>query len=231
MSERAQILLFDLDGTLISAGGAGRSAMQGAIDEMFGRDDLLDFDFSGRTDRAIARAALHKAGVDADEIEAAIGRFLDRYVEVLAAALDPPPERYRVLPGVLALLDALESAGGAGVALGLCTGNIEAGARIKLSPAGLANRFAFGGFGSDAEDRAALLEIGARRGAARLGVPRERCRVVIIGDTPLDIAAAHAIGAECLAVSTGNFAAETLRDAERVVETLDASLWQWLLDR
>jgi phosphoglycolate phosphatase-like HAD superfamily hydrolase len=131
-----------------------------------------------------------------------------------------------VLPGVLELLDALE--GSRGVALGLGTGNIEAGARIKLTPARLSERFAFGGFGCDAEDRAELLEAGARRGAAALGAARARCRVVIIGDTPLDVAAAHAIGAECLAVATGNFDVDALQGAERVVERLDVSLTSWL---
>ena len=99
------------------------------------------------------------------------------------------------------------------IAVGLGTGNIEGGARIKLARVALNENFPFGGFGSDHEDRAELLAVGAARGAARLALPRSACRVVVIGDTPKDIAAAHAIDAESLAVATGPFPVDILRDA------------------
>jgi phosphoglycolate phosphatase-like HAD superfamily hydrolase len=110
---------------------------------------------------------------------------------------------------VLTLLDLLD--GVAHAAVGLGTGNVREGARIKLSRAGLFERFSFGGFGCDAEDRAELLRIGAQRGAAQLSLPLSDCRVVVIGDTPKDIAAANAIGAECIAVGTGSFDVHALR--------------------
>ena len=100
------------------------------------------------------------------------------------------------------------------LALGLGTGNVEAGARAKLARVALDGAFAFGGFGDDHEDRALLVRAGAERGAARLDRPLDACRVVIIGDTPRDVAAARAIGAECLAVATGGATAEVLRAAE-----------------
>ena len=96
------------------------------------------------------------------------------------------------------------------VAVGLGTGNIREGARIKLERVGIYDRFAFGGFGCDAEDRTELIRRGAKRGADRLGANRDRCRVVVIGDTPKDVAAAQAIGAECVGVGTGSFSAEQL---------------------
>lgn len=101
----------------------------------------------------------------------------------------------------MALLDAL--AAHAHVAIGLGTGNLETGARLKLAHGQLWDRFAFGGYGSDAEDRGALLAEGARRGAERLGLPVARVRVVVIGDTPRDVRAGRAIGASVIAVATG----------------------------
>ena len=122
--------------------------------------------------------------------------------------------------GVEALLDVVAEV--TGVAVGLGTGNIEAGAWAKLDAVGLRGRFGFGGFGSDAEDRAALLRVGATRGAASLGAGIDECRVVVIGDTPRDLAAANAIGAECVLVATGTFTTAALRAARAptVFETL-----------
>ena len=109
-----------------------------------------------------------------------------------------------------------------GMVVGLGTGNVESGARLKLAPSVLADRFDFGGFGCDAEDRAELLAIGSERGARALGVSRAECRVVIVGDTPLDVAAAQRIGAECLAVATGGHDVDELSHAgaDLALETL-----------
>jgi phosphoglycolate phosphatase-like HAD superfamily hydrolase len=113
--------------------------------------------------------------------------------------------------GVEAVLDA--SAAVPNVAIGLGTGNVRAGARAKLERLGLHHRFAFGGFGCDHEVRARLLGIGAERGAAHLGRPLDACRVVVIGDTPRDVAAARAIAAEVVAVATSAFTVDALRAA------------------
>jgi phosphoglycolate phosphatase-like HAD superfamily hydrolase len=112
------------------------------------------------------------------------------------------------------MMDALDLAESRrGVAIGLGTGNVERGARIKLGRVGASDRFRFGGFGCDAEDRAELIGVGADRGAAMLGAPRSACRVVVIGDTPRDVAAAQANDAECIAVATGHYDVESLTDA------------------
>ncbi len=208
MGQRATVVLFDVDGTLITCGGAGRRAMEAAFAELCGRDDVCDFPFGGGTDRAIARRGLINAGWVADDD--AIDRFLAIYLRHLEPSL-AASTRYAVLPGVVPLLDSIE--GHDGLAIGLGTGNVEAGARAKLRPGGLDGRFAFGGFGCDHEDRARLIEAGARRGAERLAVPRDACRVVVVGDTPRDVDAARAIGAECVAVATGGHDAASLREA------------------
>lgn len=200
------VLLFDIDGTLLDSGGAGRRSMVGAFAASHGRPDACEgFSFGGMTDRAIVRRSLRN--IDAPDDDPAIDRVLAAYLDLLRReAL--APHAASVLPGVPTTLDRVQ--GQAGVAVGLGTGNVREGAEIKLGMVGLAGRFDFGGFGCDAEDRGELLRAGALRGAAALGAPVERCRVVVIGDTPRDIEAARQIGAACLAVATGFFSVDQL---------------------
>jgi phosphoglycolate phosphatase-like HAD superfamily hydrolase len=176
------------------------------------------FDYHGMTDRAIVRQALMNAGLGTDEPR--IDGVLERYLEYLAVEV-PSSTGYRVFPGVFEMLERV--LGAEGFAVGLGTGNVERGAKVKLGRAALYERFAFGGFGCDHEDRARLLAIGAERGASRLGRAVHECRVVVIGDTPRDISAARAIGAECLAVGTGAHSASTLREAGAHVAVDDLS--------
>jgi phosphoglycolate phosphatase-like HAD superfamily hydrolase len=160
------------------------------------------------TDRGIVRRALERIPLAADE--STIDGICADY---LAALADEAPRAtgFTLYPGVPELLAAL--AGRAGVAVGLGTGNLREGARMKLEHARLHHHFAFGGFGCDHEDRPAIVRVGAERGAASLGLPLARCRVVVIGDTPNDVAAARALGAESLAVETSGSAAAELRAA------------------
>jgi phosphoglycolate phosphatase len=203
---RPTILLFDIDGTLVSTGGAGRAAIERAFAELEGgREACAHFSFAGMTDRAIARSGLQAIGREPSE--AAIAQLLARYVDLLDAAIAESP-RFRVLPGVHALLDAAEAR--AGVAVGLGTGNVARGAEKKLTYCDLWRRFPFGGFADDSEERPRLIRAGAERGAQRLGVALERCRVVVIGDTPKDVAAAAANGFESLAVASGQHPLEEL---------------------
>jgi phosphoglycolate phosphatase len=201
------VLLFDIDGTLVSTGGAGRRSMDRAFLEHSGTADVLDFSFAGMTDPAIVRLGLSRAGrpADPDAIAAVLASYLRVLSEEVAAA-----EAFVVHLGVERAL--AEASAWAGYAIGLGTGNIRDGARVKLGRAGLFERFAFGGFGCDSEDRAELLAVGADRGAALLGTPRAECRVVVIGDTPKDVAAAHAIGAEAVGVGTGPYSARDLTE-------------------
>jgi phosphoglycolate phosphatase-like HAD superfamily hydrolase len=214
---RPTVLLFDIDGTLISTGGVGRRALRATFERRYGAPDALSFPFDGMTDHAIVGQGLEKLGLHTRDEEMAA--TLAAYLEVLHE-LASEATTFRVHEGVEAALDA--TAGRSNIAVGLGTGNVVDGARIKLERVGLYHRFRFGGFGSDHVLRPELIRVGAERGAALLGVPRTQCRVVIIGDTPKDISAATAIGAESFAVATGSFSTEVLAShgATRVFASL-----------
>jgi phosphoglycolate phosphatase-like HAD superfamily hydrolase len=204
------IALFDIDGTLLRAGGAGRCALELALAEVLGgRDDLslASVEFAGRTDPWIVAEGLAKHGVDPDE--ALVTEVLERYVAHLPGQLDRA-QAFEVLPGAVQLLSILVDLGN--VALGLGTGNTEPAAYAKLARGGLDSFFSFGGFGSDHSDRAQLLRIGLDRGLRHANDGGD-ARAVVIGDTPHDVRAAQAIGAECIAVSTGYYPAEALEAA------------------
>jgi phosphoglycolate phosphatase len=204
------VLLFDIDGTLLLTGGAGRRAFEGAFARVLGRADAVaHISFAGMTDLAIARAGIRALGLDlSPELERArMDELVAGYVALLAEELASTPG-YRIMPGVEQVLDGL--VGAPRLAIGLGTGNVKAGAQAKLEKGGLWQRFAFGGFGCDAEPRAEVLRAGALRGAAELGEHLSSCRVVVIGDTPKDVEAALAIGAECVGVETGGVGAAEL---------------------
>ena len=205
---RPVVHLWDIDGTLVSSGGAGRRAMQRAFEQVTWSREHCDFVFAGMTDRSIVRTGVQRAGLPDDE--GAIDRMLEVYLAILGESV-PKEMGYRVLPGVPEALDATRRA--EGIAVGLGTGNVRRGAQIKLDRVGLYAGFAFGGFGCDHEDRAELLRVGAGRGAAALGAPLADCRVIVIGDTTRDVDAARRLGAECLAVGTGGATLADLRTA------------------
>ena len=208
------IVLFDVDGTLLAADGAGRAAMECAMRRVTGvADTLRTLAFAGLTDRLIVRTGLRAAGHRDDD--ATIDIVLEHYLDLLQVELDRAPG-FRVLGGVRVLVESLLER--PDVAVGLGTGNVEAGARLKLRRAGLDHLFAFGGFGCDHEERSQLLLAGALRGRAVIGSrvsPEDAAqpRVVVVGDTPLDVRAAHAIGARAVAVTTGPHTAEELAAA------------------
>lgn len=221
--QRPTIYLFDIDGTLVSTGGVGRRALEAAFSNRYGEKGLFDFSFDGMTDRAIVALALRSLSLagarrldpdDADALGAEIDHLLDLYVSALTLETQAAAATFIVHEGARAALDALEGARvGSGAALGLGTGNIRRGAEIKLGAVGLYSRFAFGGFGCDHQDRAEILSVGAARGAGLLGRDVRDCRVLVIGDTPKDVAAARAIGATCLGVATGRFSEAELRES------------------
>jgi len=220
MSRR--LLLFDIDGTLVHAGGAGRRSIERALREHCGELDgaLAHLRLDGMTDRLIVREALAALGRPFDD--ALCDRILARYVELLAEEIHRPG--YRVLPGVAELLETLARRG---AFVGLCTGNVSTGARIKLGRGGLDRYFDWSadgvnGFAADGEARERIVEAVLGRAARRLGRPFHGREAMVIGDTPRDVAAARAAGVPVLAVATGRFSAEELRASgpDLVAETL-----------
>lgn len=226
------IALFDIDGTLLRAGGAGRRAVELALSEVLDELDeevsLHAVEFAGRTDPWIVRTALMQYGVAAED--ALVHDVLRRYVAHLPRELERA-SAFEVLPGVLSLLSELSNRDD--LVLGLGTGNTEPAAYAKLARGGLDSFFAFGGFGSDHAERPELLRTALHRGLERTGVEVEDARVVVIGDTPHDVAAARAIGARCVAVSTGGYEASALQaaGASVVVSDLRASAVRSAFDR
>ena len=206
-SPRPTVVLFDIDGTLILTGGAGRRAFERSFRNVLGSaDSLANFSFGGMTDRCIARMGLELAVESVDP--ARVDALLDAYVAALHDELEKKPN-YRIMPMARELVTRVRSE--SHVATGLGTGNLKRGAEAKLRHGGLWELFDFGGFGCDHEDRTELLRAGAVRGAERLGLPLSHCRVVVVGDTVRDVVAAHGIGAECIGVETGGVAARELR--------------------
>ncbi len=214
------VLLFDVDGTLVSTGGAGRRALERTFEVCYGRQGACSFPLDGMTDRAIVRAGLKVVGARAEEED--IDSFLAAYVRILEDEVaNAHPAQYRLHAGIAGALDAARER--KNVAVGLGTGNIREGARLKLARVGIYERFAFGGFGCDHEDRIELLRCGARRGAEHLGLPIGDCRVVVIGDTPKDIAGAQGMGAESVGVGTGHFSADQLKQCGATAAFADLS--------
>lgn len=219
MTERPTVLLFDVDGTLVRTGGAGTRALRAAFDRVHGAPDAASsVDVRGNTDGSIVASALEGLGIDPCAIS--VGRVLDAYLEALAGEVASSPA-YQVLPGAETLLRELATS--TSHALGLGTGNHVRGAGIKLARGGLARFFEFGGYGSDSHHRPTLIRIGAERGAERFRKPMEACRVVVLGDTPHDVSAARAIGADVIAVATGGHSIDDLRACEPTlaVESLE----------
>jgi phosphoglycolate phosphatase-like HAD superfamily hydrolase len=212
------LLLFDIDGTLLSAAsGAHRDALHAALHEVHGIDaGSVDRPLApaGRTDGEISRAILLGAGVSARRIDERADAVREACCR-LYAQLCPPDLSDRLVPGVVGLLEWLGAREDA--RLSLVTGNYEPVARLKLKRAGIGHHFprGQGGFGSDSEDRVALPPI-ARQRAGEHGVPHPRERTIVIGDTPRDIACAQADGLRCVAVSTGPFPAGELTAADAV---------------
>jgi phosphoglycolate phosphatase-like HAD superfamily hydrolase len=207
----SRLLLFDIDGTLVLTGGAGKRAMNRAFEETFGvADALARIPLSGRTDEFIFARALELAGVSASEAQAR--GFRARYVALLQEEIQQPGTGHHgVLPGVEPLLEVLDAM--PDVHLALLTGNYRAGARIKLGRFGLWERFPWGVFGDDAADRNALVPIALARAAEReVPVPAPG-HVVVIGDTAFDVECAKAGGVRAIGVATGGTTTDGLRQA------------------
>lgn len=211
-----KLVLFDIDGTLLWTDGAGRRAIhQALLDEMGTAGPIQGFRFDGKTDPQIVRELLAAAAHPDAESEARVAAVCRRYVELLHAELAKPTQSTTVMAGVRELLAALEPAEREGRALvGLLTGNLERGAALKLRSAGLdPARFAVGAYGSDSHRRSDLPAVAAERAAERTGRAFAGEAIVILGDTPDDVACGRPIGARSVAVATGFYDVAALRAA------------------
>jgi phosphoglycolate phosphatase-like HAD superfamily hydrolase len=206
-----RLVLFDIDGTLLSAGAITARTFEAALQEVFGTvGDAARFDYSGKTDPQIVRELMKGAGFSDAEIEERRPLALARYREGFAASIRP--EHVQAKPGVSALLEAFERR--SSVTLGLLTGNLEPTARLKLAPLDANRFFAFGAFGSDDEDRYRLPPIALERARVAVGIPFEGPDVVIVGDSVHDILCGRELGVRAVAVATGKTSPERLVEAD-----------------
>ena len=221
---REKLVLFDIDGTLLLTAGAGRRAITRALHEFLAAERGMSGDgarattpgvrigqvrFDGKTDPQIVTELLQAVDDPAPADPGRIAAVCQRYTALLEEELARLPGAITVMPGVLPLLDALE--GGSSAVLGLVTGNLARGAELKLSAAGLdPARFLVGAFGSDSAHRPDLPPIAARRAEPVLGRVPAGADVVIIGDTPADVACGAGIGARAVAVATGSYSVHDL---------------------
>ncbi|MGH9418771.1 MAG: HAD family hydrolase [Thermoanaerobaculia bacterium] len=202
----SRLVLFDIDGTLITDDGAAREAFaEGLTDVYRFHGDVRRYDFSGRTDPQIARMILADDGWSETDVDSRLPQLWQHYLGGLARNA---PGRVRPLAGVRALLDAVHA--GEGLTVGLLTGNIEPGARLKLGAVGLNDFFPFGAFGSDSPHREELPPIAVQRAAIATGHTFRGSDVVIIGDSIYDIRCGVPHGATTIAIASGKTPAEKL---------------------
>lgn len=204
-------VFFDIDGTLLLTDGAGREALRAALEAVYGTSGPLEgYRFHGKTDPQIVVELIGGAGWEEDEIRRRMPSVWPVYLARLESELAARrcEGRIQILPGVPELLAVLRDR--PDIALGLLTGNIEEGARLKLEAADLMRDFQFGGFGSDSEERAEVARIAVERSRTSLGEAIEPGAMVVLGDTPEDIACARAVQAHAVGVATGWHAVDVL---------------------
>jgi phosphoglycolate phosphatase len=215
----SEAVLFDIDGTLITTGGAGAVAWRRAFKELHGVPvDIRKTTESGMTDPEVGRVALRHV-LERDPSQRELATAMARYLQHLARAVEES-SGYEVMPGVESLLDRLIDSG---VLLGMTTGNVEAAAHIKLARGGLNRFFSFGGYGSDSGDRVELTRKALERGRLVSGGSLDLDSCLGVGDTPRDVRAAHGAGIASVGVATGNYSADELREAgaDYVLATLE----------
>ena len=204
-----RLVLFDIDGTLLNSGGMGRVAMQRALQQIFGSPGDPSYRYDGKTDKQIVRDTMRLEGHSDEHIDGRMQQMIDLYLDGLREGASGGKFNVRPLEGVLEILAELEKRDD--VILGLLTGNVEPGARIKLKAAGIdPDIFRVNAFGSDHEHRPELPGIAQRRAGETLGLKIAGDRLVVIGDTPADIECGRSIGAKAIGVASGHYTVEQL---------------------
>jgi phosphoglycolate phosphatase-like HAD superfamily hydrolase len=225
-----RLVLWDIDGTLVDSAGAGRDAFGDAFESLFGTPGDVQVAMAGRTDEEIALEILERNGIAGGEIH--LPGFAEALTQALALRAEQIAERGRSYPGAREAIERL--AREPGIVQSLLTGNIEPNAAIKLSAVGLVEHIDLevGGYGSDHRRRSELVAVARAKALAKHGIDFAPGETILIGDTPLDVAAARESGARIVAVASGFSSAEELvgagaetvladlRDAEAVVRAV-----------
>ncbi len=220
--EYPAVVLFDVDGCLISTGGAGARSWRHAFERLYAIPaDIGQFSEAGMTDPLVAQLTFSQV-IGREPTDREMARLLGAYLDRLEFEVSQSPG-YRVMPGVESLLPELI---GASVLIGIVSGALEAATHIKLSRGGLNRYFTFGGYGSDSRDRAELTRVAIRRAEEICGHPMDPSSVLVVGDTPRDVEAAHAVDAVAVGVATGKYTMDDLRaaGADHVLPTLESPL-------
>lgn len=226
-----RLVLFDIDGTLLNSAGLGRASMRLALGSIFGSPGNPAYRYDGKTDKQIVRDVMRLEGHSDEHIDSRMDELIATYLEGLSEGVKSGKFNVRPLEGVVELLDALEPR--KDVVLGLLTGNVEVGARTKLKAAGIdPDRFRVNAFGSDHEHRPELPAVAQRRASENLGLEIVGGRMVVIGDTPADIACGRSLGAKAIGVASGHYTVEqllehdpyavfpSLKNTQQVVESI-----------
>src|SRR5207244_11729225 len=201
------LVFVEIAGTLLNSGGMGRAAMQRALGLVFGAAGNPSDRYDRKTDTQIVRDVMRLEGHTDEHIDARMEKLIELYLDGLREGAKSGKFNVRPLEGVVPLLDALDQR--KDVVLGLLTGNVEPGARIKLTAAGIdPDRFRVNAFGSDHEHRPELPAIARRRAGETLGLDIAGDRFVVIGDTPADIECGRALGAKAIGVASGPYSVE-----------------------
>jgi phosphoglycolate phosphatase-like HAD superfamily hydrolase len=215
-------IVFDIDGTLLTTGGAGARAWGRAFVELYGVPaNIGDYTEAGMPDHEVGRVTFtHVIGRQPEPGE--LAKVMTRYLAYLPGAVEESAG-YRVLGGVRSTLTHLSRAG---YLLGLTTGNLEAAAHVKLARGDLNRFFCFGGYGSDSPHRGELTKRAIERAGILLGMPVDAMAVLVVGDTPRDVEAARYAGAVSVAVASGHFTTDELREAgaDHVLASLEEEL-------
>lgn len=222
MARIYETIIFDIDGTLIDSGGAGAASWRDAFNELYDIPaDIAEFTDTGMTDPQVGRKTFQSV-LGRDPTDEEFRKLLERRKFYLTDSV-ANSKGYRVLNGVKELLPKLLQEG---YLLGIVTGNLEGAAHIKLHRADLNRYFAYGGYGSDSEDRGEVTKVAFRRASLVNGAPISPDRCLVVGDTPHDAEGAHTAGLKCVGVASHKFTADQLRDggADYVITTLTEKL-------